>query len=476
MFYITTLCIGNKYTTILEHWIKRINEKCTNHNIIVFDKILTDLSEFNKNIEGYIWLIRFKSNIDLLSKVNIPIVMCDIDCIIEKDISKLLDIKADIIISQEIGEENSYPKECSKILGFGCCCGFMILKPSSRKILLNILKNMKNNKYNTYDDQVNLMKYIIETKDYEIYKKTIVLDNINYTNKIIYLKHDNIKICVLDFNIVIRDPIYNNNQFANHINIDNVGGPQNFIKYFYEDLEKLPLTCRCGKTHLGDNNICVHIRNKISILMPIYNGIEFLEESLPTILYQTYKDWELIIGINGHKPNSDVYQIAKKYETDKIKVYDLQNIKGKSEALNEMLKYTKYNWIALLDADDKWLPKKLESQIQYMNNYDVIGTMCKYFGDKNDVPHIPEGDISNFNFLQFNPIINSSVLLKRQLCSWDKNHEGVEDYDLWLKLWREGKKFYNVSEVQAMHRIHIQSAFNANGNNLKVNDLLKKYV
>lgn len=214
----------------------------------------------------------------------------------------------------------------------------------------------------------------------------------------------------------------------------------------------------------------------ISILMPIYNGIEFLEESLPTILYQTYKDWELIIGINGHKPNSDVYQIAKKYETDKIKVYDLQNIKGKSEALNEMLKYTKYNWIALLDADDKWLPKKLESQIQYMNNYDVIGTMCKYFGDKNDVPHIPEGDISNFNFLQFNPIINSSVLLKRQLCSWDKNHEGVEDYDLWLKLWREGKKFYNVSEVQAMHRIHIQSAFNANGNNLKVNDLLKKYV
>jgi len=45
----------------------------------------------------------------------------------------------------------------------------------------------------------------------------------------------------------------------NIINIDNVGGPINFLKYYDEDLEKLPLTCRCGKTHLGDNNICQHI-------------------------------------------------------------------------------------------------------------------------------------------------------------------------------------------------------------------------
>ena len=59
--------------------------------------------------------------------------------------------------------------------------------------------------------------------------------------------------------ISIRDPIINDGQFANHINIDNVGGVQNFIKYFYEDLETLPLTCRCGKKHLGDNSICKHI-------------------------------------------------------------------------------------------------------------------------------------------------------------------------------------------------------------------------
>lgn len=48
--------------------------------------------------------------------------------------------------------------------------------------------------------------------------------------------------------------------------------------------------------------------------MPIYNGIEFIEESVSSILTQTYDQWELIIGINGHPENSDVYKIAKEYE------------------------------------------------------------------------------------------------------------------------------------------------------------------
>ena len=75
----------------------------------------------------------------------------------------------------------------------------------------------------------------------------------------------------------------------------------------------------------------------ISILMPIYNGIEFINESVKSVLNQTYKDWELIIGINGHPENSDVFKIAKQFETcDKIKVYDLIGVKGKSNALNKI--------------------------------------------------------------------------------------------------------------------------------------------
>jgi hypothetical protein len=100
------------------------------------------------------------------------------------------------------------------------------------------------------------MNYIV-SNNYTVKDEEIELDSIKYTNKIIEI--DGIKICVLDFNIIVRDPILNINQFGNHINIDNVGGTQNFLRYFDEDLESLPLTCRCGKSHLGDNNICKHI-------------------------------------------------------------------------------------------------------------------------------------------------------------------------------------------------------------------------
>lgn len=215
----------------------------------------------------------------------------------------------------------------------------------------------------------------------------------------------------------------------------------------------------------------------ISILMPIYNGIEFITESVPSIQYQSYKEWELIIGINGHPKDSHVYKLAKKYEIEdpRITVLDLFEIKGKSETLNEMIKYSKTDWISLLDVDDKWLPKKLESQYQYITKYDVIGTQCKYFGDLNGTPYIPHGDITSYNFIKSNPIINSSCLVRKELCYWDKNWDGVEDYDMWLRLWKQGKKFYNVENIQVLHRIHNDSAFNAKGNNTNVGKLLGKY-
>jgi glycosyltransferase involved in cell wall biosynthesis len=212
--------------------------------------------------------------------------------------------------------------------------------------------------------------------------------------------------------------------------------------------------------------------------MPIYNGIEFIDESVGSILKQTYTNWELIIGINGHPENSDVYQIAKKYETEseKIFVYDFYTIKGKSNALNEMVKECKYNYIALLDVDDSWHENKLEIQSSNIGLYDVLGTKCIYFGDQNDtVPYIPSGDLSNFIFSDVNPIINSSVIIRKDDCYWNSNWDGIEDYDMWLRLKKQNKTFYNFNEVLVKHRIHNTSSFNAKGNCSKVPDLLKHH-
>ena len=216
----------------------------------------------------------------------------------------------------------------------------------------------------------------------------------------------------------------------------------------------------------------------ISILMPIYNGIEFIEDSVNSILNQTYNNWELIIGVNGHPENSDVYQVAKKYEntygSTKIRVFDLYQIKGKSDTLNFILRYCNNNYIALLDVDDIWYPHKLEIQSKYLNEFDIVGSKCICFGEKIDVvPEIPIGDIINFDFKQFNPIINSSSIIRKELCYWNNND--LEDYDLWLRLKKLEKKFYNCEEILIKHRIHQTSAFNSKGNHLKVEELLDRY-
>jgi glycosyltransferase involved in cell wall biosynthesis len=212
--------------------------------------------------------------------------------------------------------------------------------------------------------------------------------------------------------------------------------------------------------------------------MPIYNGIEFIDESVPSIIAQTYDKWELLIAINGHSENSEVYKIAKKYEAinNKIRVFDLYNIKGKSNALNEVIKYCNYDYIALLDVDDIWHETKLKIQSQFLENYDVIGTKCVWFGDRPGIiPQIPQEDISNFNFTIVNPIINSSSIIKKSLCYWNRKYDGVEDYDLWIRLRKLNKKFYNCPEILVKHRIHNSSAFNAKGNNDKVDELLKRH-
>ena len=215
----------------------------------------------------------------------------------------------------------------------------------------------------------------------------------------------------------------------------------------------------------------------VSVLIPIYNGIEFIDESVSSVIAQTYDKWEIIIGVNGHHQNSSVYQRAKQYENDKIKVLDMYTIKGKSAALNEMVKHCSHEYVAILDVDDIWHPEKLRVQSSFLHLYDVIGTNCIYFGDLNDIsPEIPQFDISEFDFKLVNPIINSSSITRKCLCSWNETiHSGVEDYDMWLRLKQRGCKFYNCPEILVKHRIHQSSAFNSKGNHGAVPELLAKY-
>lgn len=210
----------------------------------------------------------------------------------------------------------------------------------------------------------------------------------------------------------------------------------------------------------------------VSILIPVYNGINFLEQCLNSIKNQSYSKWEVIIGINGHLEYSSVYNYAKKFENDRIfvKYYPTH---GKPNTLNEMVKDTKYNIICILDVDDFWHKDKLQKQINIKPYWDVIGTQCYYVRNNvitNQKPKIPSGIINNF--FTHNPIINSSVMMNKTDAWWDNVF--LDDYDCWFRLHSRQKTFYNLKEPLVFHRIHAASHFNGR-NHQYVNELKTKW-
>ena len=204
-----------------------------------------------------------------------------------------------------------------------------------------------------------------------------------------------------------------------------------------------------------------------SVLIPLYNGVEYLKESVKSVKEQTYEEWEIIIGINGHSEESDVVKHALTFQNEKIRVKHYKT-KGKPNTLNDMIKDTRYDNICILDVDDIWLPNKLSIQKDYIDKYDVIGTHCKYFGDNDIVPPLKSGEIYKSDFLNVNNIVNSSVVIKKKDAHWE--NVVLDDYELWLRLVHDNRTFYNIPEIHVLHRIHKESAFN-NSNNEYVKDL-----
>jgi len=212
----------------------------------------------------------------------------------------------------------------------------------------------------------------------------------------------------------------------------------------------------------------------ISIIIPIYNGIEFLEECINSVIAQTFLDWEILIGINGHgSDGGEVATIANHLATkdSRIKVI-IQGppLKGKVESLNHLTSLVHTDWICVLDCDDKWEPTKLERQVYTLYHEgkyaSVIGTFCRYFGEKDGYPNIKHQEYVDPAVLElYNPIINSSSLIKKELCKWEYTelNYGVEDYYLWMEICLKGHRLYNIPEFLTWHRIHSTSAFNSKG-------------
>jgi len=206
------------------------------------------------------------------------------------------------------------------------------------------------------------------------------------------------------------------------------------------------------------------------VLVPLYNGIEFLEECLHSVKDQIYPSWTCIVGVNGHGETGGAVflkaqRIAASLSDPRFSVVNLPDIRGAPAAINRLVSMAKSAWVAHLDADDKWVPMKLHCQMKNIEGHpelDVVGTFCEYFGEWKGGPAIPGGFVPLDFFAKGNPMVHSSIVIRKELALYTDEFV-TYDYDCWMRLMISGRVFFNVPLALTLHRVYQNSHFNASG-------------
>ena len=199
----------------------------------------------------------------------------------------------------------------------------------------------------------------------------------------------------------------------------------------------------------------------VSIIMNCYNGEEFLEDAIQSVLTQTYKNWELVFWDNQSTDNS--LKILKKYKDKRIKYFYAKKYTTLYEARNLAIKKSKGKFIAFLDVDDVWLKNKLELQISCFKEK-KIGLVYSNFYKLNDKKkklafnnHLPSGKVTakiikNYQVGFLTVVLRKSFLNKKKL--FDFNYNLLSDYDFILNFSLR-HEFYALNKPLAYYRIHV---------------------
>ena len=194
------------------------------------------------------------------------------------------------------------------------------------------------------------------------------------------------------------------------------------------------------------------LENKISVVIPTYNHSRWLPESVESALRQTLKPLEVIVVDDGSK--DDTRQVVSKYPV----TYVYQRNAGLPAARNKGIDTAKGEWIALLDADDVWLPRKLELQAAAITGEDLCYcATTQFFNDGHTVEsEYHDGSNAKSVLAHHNFIDPSSVLVKRSLLQklggFKVGMPAGEDWEMWLRLCRVCK-FVGVPERLLHYRV-----------------------
>jgi glycosyltransferase involved in cell wall biosynthesis len=201
----------------------------------------------------------------------------------------------------------------------------------------------------------------------------------------------------------------------------------------------------------------------VSVIVPAYDVAEYIGEALDSVLAQTFTDYEIIV-VNDGSPDTESLEKALAPYMSRI-VYLKQENRGVSAARNAGIAAARGSLIAFLDGDDTWLPNYLEVQvarIQADPTIDVLYPNVIMFGDSSEAGEefmaiCPSNGEVTFErlLLQECNVSNCSIARRETIVRaglFDESLRSVEDFDLWLRVIKQGGRIAYHRDVLARYR------------------------
>lgn len=206
----------------------------------------------------------------------------------------------------------------------------------------------------------------------------------------------------------------------------------------------------------------VILKELISIIVPVYNVEKYIIETCKSVFAQTYQNWELLLVEDGSKDNSAevIETLIRERNDDRIRLIRQPENAGAAEARNRGLAESKGRYIAYLDADDIWLPEKLEQELAFADEKEAAFVFTGYeFADEQGkgtgkVVRVPE-TLSYKQALGNTTIFTSTVLFDTQKIPKDMlwmPKIKSEDTALWWKVMRNGYIAYGLDKNLVKYR------------------------
>jgi glycosyltransferase involved in cell wall biosynthesis len=198
----------------------------------------------------------------------------------------------------------------------------------------------------------------------------------------------------------------------------------------------------------------------ITVLMPVYNASEYLQEAVDSVLTQTWSDFELLIIDDGSDQKTK--GIIASIIDERVRVIThLENL-GLITSLNEGLKSANGRYIARMDADDVCLPERLEKQFRFLEKNPTIllcGCQIEEYSGKSAISKVLlDHDMVKAGLLFSCVIPHPSVMFRKEVFDkenfeYDRRFVHSEDYELWIRVSRKFR-LCNLKDTLLKYRVH----------------------